>query len=120
MWNRSSRIPLGLALLLLWIVVSILWSARAIVAPSLFIIALIVLVFLVGKAVSGALNIGESLGNFFGSMRHEEIEAEKIRSLAEQAQIRAGYDPGGPPLLVEDIGLLVYRGDSQPKINRIT
>ena len=120
MWNRNRRISLGLAFLGLWIFAYLLWSAGAVVAPTLFIIALIALILLVGKAISRVFNIGESLGNFFGSMRYEELEAEKIRSLAEQAQIRAGYNSDGPPLLVEDIGLLIYRGESQPKINRTT
>jgi|SRR5579871_426196 len=45
-------------------------------------------------------------------------DRQQIRRNAAEAQRRAGYDPDSPQVIIDDIGLLAYEGDAQPKIYR--
>src|SRR5712692_2589782 len=49
---------------------------------------------------------------------NQEAERLMIRRNAVEAQIRAGYNPDGPALTVDDIGLLAYTDGKLPKIIR--
>lgn len=123
MRNRRGGIPWPVLLFLMWLLFS---SNHALGILFGITVMAVFAALLVEKFAPGTVSVAyRSLANnvagfFFGSETNygRRTESLQIRRNAAEAQRRAGYDPDAPQVIVDDIGLLAYEGDAQPKIYR--